>query len=496
MTTKYVLKQAARGLIPDRIIDKPKIGFFAASVDRWFSAQTDGVIADYLLAPSPRYAEFIDRSTVERLVSARERHGRQPWAAPPLTADARDLARGVPPARPPQRCGPPALVLDERDATALRGRHAGAGRGENLRPARRRASRHRPSSRRAGSSSTPARRTAPRLVACARGRASLDRVSRHSRAHATEPSGRPIVRAFEAGVRRARPPADVIVKLDADVSMDATYFERLLDAFAADPDARDCQRLAPRSSSDGVWRPRHNTGSSVWGAARAYRAECLADVRPLEERMGWDGIDELKARVRGWTTRDDDRPPFPASPAGRGSRRLALAGVGGTRPGIALHGLSRLVPPCSDAAPHRTERAALGMVWGFAARAAARRPVCSDADVRGRLRQEQRLRNLSARRREAMGAQGTDEPRRRRVDVLLVCTAGGHLLQLWSLRAAWSGPCACLGRREPRGQRRAVAARGRPRLLRALAGEPQPEESRAQPVARPAAPRSFNRRSS
>jgi beta-1,4-N-acetylglucosaminyltransferase len=26
-----------------------------------------------------------------------------------------------------------------------------------------------------------------------------------------------------------------------------------------------------------------------------------------------------------------------------------------------------------------------------------------------------------------------------RVDVLLVCTAGGHLMQLWSLRAAWAG---------------------------------------------------------
>jgi len=26
-----------------------------------------------------------------------------------------------------------------------------------------------------------------------------------------------------------------------------------------------------------------------------------------------------------------------------------------------------------------------------------------------------------------------------RVDVLLVCTAGGHLLQLWSLREAWEG---------------------------------------------------------
>lgn len=69
LTTKYVLKEAARGLLPDRIIDKPKIGFFAASVDRWFSAQTEGVIADYLLDASPRYAEFIERGTVERMVS-------------------------------------------------------------------------------------------------------------------------------------------------------------------------------------------------------------------------------------------------------------------------------------------------------------------------------------------------------------------------------------------------------------------------------------------
>jgi asparagine synthase (glutamine-hydrolysing) len=71
LTTKYVLKRAARGLIPDHVIDKPKIGFFAASVDRWFAAQTRGAIADHLLGPAPRYAEFLDRGTVSQLV---ERH--------------------------------------------------------------------------------------------------------------------------------------------------------------------------------------------------------------------------------------------------------------------------------------------------------------------------------------------------------------------------------------------------------------------------------------
>ena len=69
LDTKHVLKRAARGLIPDSIIDKPKIGFFAASVDRWFGAQANGAIADYLLAPEPGYADFLDRGAVQRLVA-------------------------------------------------------------------------------------------------------------------------------------------------------------------------------------------------------------------------------------------------------------------------------------------------------------------------------------------------------------------------------------------------------------------------------------------
>jgi asparagine synthase (glutamine-hydrolysing) len=68
LDTKHVLKHAVRGLIPDRIIDKPKVGFFNAAVDGWFRAQTRGAISDYLLGPDPRYAEMLDRGRVERLV--------------------------------------------------------------------------------------------------------------------------------------------------------------------------------------------------------------------------------------------------------------------------------------------------------------------------------------------------------------------------------------------------------------------------------------------
>jgi asparagine synthase (glutamine-hydrolysing) len=65
---KHLLKEVARGVIPDRIIDKPKIGFFSSAVDGWFRAQTRGTVADYLLGTSPHYEEFLDRRGVEDLV--------------------------------------------------------------------------------------------------------------------------------------------------------------------------------------------------------------------------------------------------------------------------------------------------------------------------------------------------------------------------------------------------------------------------------------------
>ncbi len=75
LSGKHLLKVAARGLIPDRIIDKKKIGFFNQSVGSWVRAQTSGVMSDYLLQPSPAYERFASRSEVEALLSERAGRG-------------------------------------------------------------------------------------------------------------------------------------------------------------------------------------------------------------------------------------------------------------------------------------------------------------------------------------------------------------------------------------------------------------------------------------
>jgi asparagine synthase (glutamine-hydrolysing) len=80
-TTKYLLKQAARGLLPEQIIDKPKIGFFhgggPSTLGWWLEAHAGRSLARYLLDPGARTAELLDRDTVRRLVASHSRGGRR-----------------------------------------------------------------------------------------------------------------------------------------------------------------------------------------------------------------------------------------------------------------------------------------------------------------------------------------------------------------------------------------------------------------------------------
>lgn len=214
--------------------------------------------------------------------------------------------------------------------------------------------------------------------------------------------GAPVVRAFHSGLAALSSVPDVVVKLDADVSFDPDYFERLLTAFAADPRlgiaGGRCDEL-----ENGAWRERRVTAGHVRGAVRAYRWECLQDVLPLEEGMGWDGIDGLKANARGWTTEVVPGLAFRHHRAvgeRDGARRARWVAQGrgswamGYRPGyLAIRTIFRA----------RRDPAALAMLWGYAAAAARRQPRVADPAARAKLRRHQSLRSLPLRAREALG---------------------------------------------------------------------------------------------
>jgi len=69
LQTKFLLKQAARGLVPDRVIDQRKVAFLYDSRTAWLRAQIPRAIAAYLLAPAPRYTEFLDRGEIEAIIA-------------------------------------------------------------------------------------------------------------------------------------------------------------------------------------------------------------------------------------------------------------------------------------------------------------------------------------------------------------------------------------------------------------------------------------------
>jgi glycosyltransferase involved in cell wall biosynthesis len=213
-------------------------------------------------------------------------------------------------------------------------------------------------------------------------------------------AGRDVI-AFNAGVEALSRQPDVVVKLDADVSFAPDFFERLMREFALDPrlgiTGGHCFEL-----EDGEWRQRFVTGDHVRGATRAYRWACFEDVSPLVEGLGWDGIDETKARTLGWDTRSVAGLQFfhhrrvgqrDGAWSSWESQGATSRFMGYRLPYFVVRTLFRMT---------RDPKAA-GLLVGWWKAALAREERHGDPDVRAYIRSQQRLTQLPARALESVG---------------------------------------------------------------------------------------------
>ena len=66
LTTKHVLKEAARGVLPSAIIDKPKLGFFNRAIGVWLEQQAPRLIDQHLLSGPTRVEELVQFQNVHR----------------------------------------------------------------------------------------------------------------------------------------------------------------------------------------------------------------------------------------------------------------------------------------------------------------------------------------------------------------------------------------------------------------------------------------------
>jgi asparagine synthase (glutamine-hydrolysing) len=74
--TKHVLRVAARALVPDFVLDMPKVGFLGPSTGSWLAADDGAVVERHLLAADARYPEVVERSMVEQQVEEWRRGAR------------------------------------------------------------------------------------------------------------------------------------------------------------------------------------------------------------------------------------------------------------------------------------------------------------------------------------------------------------------------------------------------------------------------------------
>lgn len=202
--------------------------------------------------------------------------------------------------------------------------------------------------------------------------------------------------AFRRGLSSLPSPVDMFVKVDADTSFEPEYFARLLDCFAEQPDlgiaGGTCYEII-----DGEWQRVKVSGSHPRGASRAYRWALLDDVFALEPEMGWDGVDEVMAELRGYRTAGFTDFGFRhhRKVGEREGRLRAGAALGrqawymGYRPSyLLLRALYRA----------RENFASLAMVWGYAWAAVSAAPQCPNPTVTRRVREGQRLRGVIRRR--------------------------------------------------------------------------------------------------
>ena len=117
--------------------------------------------------------------------------------------------------------------------------------------------------------------------------------------------GMKIARLVNIGLKSSNIDWAFFSKIDADIVLPENYFEEIFKEFEDD-------RLGIGSGNCFVKKSGKIITEKVErehtrGALKTYRRSCFSDIGGLKEIDGWDGIDNLTARFRGWETRNFPR---------------------------------------------------------------------------------------------------------------------------------------------------------------------------------------------
>ena len=95
---------------------------------------------------------------------------------------------------------------------------------------------------------------------------------------------------------------DFLARFDADLIFSHDYIACILDEFDRDPKL-GIAGGGLYNEIGGVLKLEKDPDHHVRGALKMYRRQCLEQISALTTQIGWDTIDEVEARTKGWTTR-------------------------------------------------------------------------------------------------------------------------------------------------------------------------------------------------
>jgi hypothetical protein len=108
------------------------------------------------------------------------------------------------------------------------------------------------------------------------------------------------LRAFQWGSEQIKLAYDIVAKRDADLELSPVHFADIVEVFERNPSLGLAGAyLSIRSATGSTLREKHPP-DHVRGPNKFYRRECLDQISPLPPHLGWDTIDEVKARMSGW----------------------------------------------------------------------------------------------------------------------------------------------------------------------------------------------------
>ena len=133
------------------------------------------------------------------------------------------------------------------------------------------------------------------------------------------------MKAFTWAVDQLEAGWDAIGKLDADMELTPQVLAAVEREFEADPALGMTGPFIAEAGPDGVPARKPCGPEHVEGSTKFYRRECFDQIAPLPPFLGWDTIDESRARLHGWATRSFAAPggdPLHMRPMGAHDGRL------------------------------------------------------------------------------------------------------------------------------------------------------------------------------